>query len=82
VVGRTTIHTEEHRELVKMLREVRLSAGLTQTELSERLGRPQSFISKLEGGERRIDLVELRWLCRELGQDVTQLVRDWERQLR
>jgi transcriptional regulator with XRE-family HTH domain len=80
-VGRTTIHTEEHRVLVQLLRELRLKAGLTQTTLSERLDRPQSFISKLENGERRIDLVELRGMCRELGADVTSLVREWIRRL-
>jgi transcriptional regulator with XRE-family HTH domain len=67
--------------LVLLLRELRLKAGLTQTALSERLDRPQSFISKLESGERRIDLVELRELCRELGADVTSLVREWNRRL-
>jgi transcriptional regulator with XRE-family HTH domain len=81
-VGRTTIHTEEHRALIQLLREARLKAGLTQAALSERLGRPQSFISKLENGERRIDLVELRVLCRELGEDVASLVRKWDRRLK
>ncbi len=60
-----------------MLRELRKNAGLTQAELAERLGKPQSYVSKVERGERLIDLVEIRWWCRALDQDVTKLVREW-----
>jgi len=66
---------------VGILRELRLSAGLTQVELSKRLGRPQSFVSKVERAERRLDLVELRQFCQEVGIDVTRVVRRWERTL-
>lgn len=62
-----------------MLRELRQNAGFTQAELAERLGKPQSYVSKVERGERIIDLVEIRWWCRELGEDVTELVRKWGR---
>ena len=52
-----------------------------RVELSKRLGRPQSFVSKVERAERRLDLVELRQFCREVGVDVTRVVRQWERAL-
>jgi len=81
-VGRTTIHTQEYRTLVRLLRDLRLSAGLTQVELSERLGRPQSFVSKVERAERRLDLVELRQFCQEVGADLTRVVRQWEQALK
>ena len=80
-MGRTTIHTKEYRALVGILRDLRLKAGLTQAELSERLGRPQSFVSKVERGERRIDLVELRQLCQEMGANFLNVVSQWERSL-
>jgi transcriptional regulator with XRE-family HTH domain len=54
---------------------------MTQAELAERLGKPQSYVSKVERGERIIDLVEIRWWCRELGGDVTKLVKEWIRRL-
>ena len=49
------------------LREVRDEVGLTQAELAARLGRPQSFVSKYESGERRLDLIELSEVCAALG---------------
>lgn len=53
------------RELLKELRKEK--AGLTQTELSEMLGCPQSYVSKYENGERRLDYVEVRDICNALG---------------
>ncbi|RAI54583.1 helix-turn-helix domain-containing protein [Roseicella frigidaeris] len=44
--------------LQELLVERRRAAGLTQAELAERLNRPQSFVSKYETGERRLDVVE------------------------
>lgn len=77
-VGRT-IHTPEHRRLVQLLRQLREEAGLRQGELAERLDRPQSFVSKYESGERRIDLIELRDICVALGTTVARVVARWER---
>ena len=48
-----------HERLQQILVERRTSAGVTQTELARRLRRPQSFVSKYESGERRLDVVEL-----------------------
>lgn len=47
----------------------RTEAGLTQVALAERLGKPQSFVSKMERGERRLDIVELAIVARALGRD-------------
>lgn len=76
-MGRT-IHTEEHRRLIALLRERREAAGLRQIDLAERLDRPQSFVSKYEAGERRLDLVELRGICMVLGVSLSELVTRWE----
>jgi transcriptional regulator with XRE-family HTH domain len=61
-----------------MLRELRKEAGLTQVGLAERLGKPQSYVSKVERGERIIDLVEIRWWCREAHADTAAFVKRWE----
>ena len=49
---------------LKLLRDTRLNAGLTQTQTAKRLRQPQSFVAKCESGERRVDVVELIAFCR------------------
>lgn len=58
-----SIYSEEYRRLCAILRQLRLDAGLTQVQVAERLGVPQSFVSKYESGERRLDVVELRYVA-------------------
>ncbi|MCC0806949.1 helix-turn-helix transcriptional regulator [Methylobacterium sp. W2] len=55
---RKTLRTTEHTHLVALLRQERQRVGLTQQEVAQRLGAPQSFVAKYEVGERRLDLVE------------------------
>lgn len=52
-------HSARYRLLLKRLREARVRAGLTQVQAARALRRPQSFVSKCESGERRIDVIEL-----------------------
>jgi len=58
-----------------MLVEYRLSAKLTQVELAERLNRPQSFVSKYEHAERRIDVVEFLEIASAIGIDPFKLLK-------
>lgn len=51
----------------EILKQLRLEAQLTQIELAQRLGKPQSYVSKYESGERRLDIIELREVCIEAG---------------
>ena len=48
----------EYKLFCKLLREARLKAGLSQEEVAKRLNRPQSYVSKYESGERRLDVIE------------------------
>lgn len=73
-----SIHTPEHGRLVALLRQLREQAGLRQEELAERLGVNQTWVSKYEVGERRLDLVQLRCVCRALGVSVGEVVNRWE----
>lgn len=54
-----SLHSEAYRQFLERLRQARQEAGLTQVEVAKRLGRPQSYVSKCESGERRIDVIEL-----------------------
>ena len=56
-------YRREYQQFLLRLRAARTSAGLTQIQAAERLGVPQSFISKCESGERRVDVVELQFLA-------------------
>jgi transcriptional regulator with XRE-family HTH domain len=72
-----------HREiLTTLLKEVRLSKGLTQTQVAQRLQKPQNYISNYEQGERRLDVLELRDVCQAMGTTLTQIVRKLELRLK
>jgi len=60
-------YREQYDAFLKRLRQARLKAGLTQEEVARRLGKPQSFVSKCESGERRVDVVELTRLAKLYG---------------
>ena len=62
-----TIFTPDYRAMLARLKEARRLAGYTQAQLAERVGETQSFVSKVERGERRLDVVEMRDYCRALG---------------
>lgn len=76
-----SIHSVHHKILIAMLRSLREEAGFTQSELAEKLGRSQSFVSKYEAGELQLDLLELRSLCEKLGTSLPAFVTDFERRI-
>jgi transcriptional regulator with XRE-family HTH domain len=61
--------------LLALLRQMRRAAGLRQADLARKLRQPQSFVSKYESGERRVDILELREICAALGVSLTEFVR-------
>ncbi len=56
-------YRRRYGRFVVKLKAARREAGLTQGQVAQALGRPQSFVSKIESGERRVDFVELQELC-------------------
>jgi len=64
-----SLHTPEYDYFRTLLVTAREKAGLTQVEVSTRVSRPQSFVAKYEGGERRLDVVEFIEVCAALGVD-------------
>ncbi|MEG8203866.1 helix-turn-helix transcriptional regulator [Pseudomonas sp. 5FOS] len=73
-----TIYRPEHTALLNLLRKHRKAAGLTQVDCSKALNRPQSFMSDVENGTRRLDIVQLRDLCKVLGISLPELVQELE----
>src|SRR5215204_2407866 len=70
------------KKLLVLLRGVRVEAGLTQSELASRLGTDQTFISKYESGERRLDILELREVCQVVGIDFVAFIRRLDKSLK
>ena len=68
----------QHKKLQRMLRELRVRAGLRQVDLARLLRQPQSFVSKYESGERRLDLIELREVCHALGVTLVDVAGQFE----
>lgn len=62
------------KRLSTLLRQVRLDANLTQLQLAEKIGQKQSYVSKYENGEQRIDLIELEAVCKAVGISLTDFV--------
>jgi transcriptional regulator with XRE-family HTH domain len=67
--------------ITELLYRLRTNAGLTQKQLAERLNVPQSYISKIESGERRIDLVELREVCKALNSNLIEFSTMLEKEI-
>ncbi len=62
-----TRFSQNYLRFLRLLRDTRINAGLTQTETAKRLRRPQFFVAKCESGERRVDVIELAAFCRAYG---------------
>lgn len=59
-----SVFSKEYRLLLERLKQARTDSGLTQVQVADKLGKPQSFVSKIESGERRLDPIELHSLAR------------------
>lgn len=70
-----SLNSPRHELVKSALIEQRKAVGMSQTEVAAKLGRPQSYIAKIEGGERRIDIVELIDLAQVIGLDLEALMR-------
>ncbi len=73
-----SLYRTETKVLLDVLKELRSESGLTQSQCSKALGRPQSFMSDVERGVRRLDLIQLLDLCRVFGVSLRTLIRRFE----
>lgn len=70
-----SVHSPELGVLCALLIEARTRAGLTQHDVAKRLKKPQSFVAKYEGGERRLDVVEFLAIARVIEADPVRILR-------
>lgn len=71
----SSIYSNEYKNVIKRLKEARNEAGLMQVAVSQKLKKPQSYISKIERGERRIDVAELSILAKIYKKPLTYFVK-------
>lgn len=67
--------------MISLLREMRENKGVTQKDLADIINVDQTFISKIEGGERRLDFLELRTICIALEVSVLDFVKEMENRI-
>lgn len=77
-----SIFTHEHRVFVRLLRETRQAAGLTQVQLADKMRTTQSIVSKWERGELRLDFVQIHHICRALGITLVAFASEFEKRIR
>jgi transcriptional regulator with XRE-family HTH domain len=79
---RLSANRKEQKTLLSLLRQLRRQAGLRQVDVARALGKPQAFVSYYESGARRLDLLELRQVCRIFGISLVGFVRRFDKLLK
>lgn len=72
----TSTHTQRYKKFCQLLAEARIKKGLTQTQVAAKLGKPQSYVSKYESGERRLDVVEFLDVAKALKIEIKKLFQN------
>lgn len=70
-----TIYQAKYSALIEQLITARRNAGLTQAEIAKILDKPQSYVAKIEGKDRKLDVVEFVELCETIGQEPSELIK-------
>jgi len=74
----TRANLAEKKRFLSLVRQMRVDAGLRQADLARKLGEPQSFVSRYESGDRRLDVLELRQICGVLGISLSDFIERLE----
>lgn len=73
-----SIWHSDYQTLRQVLKQIRLEAGFTQTELALKLEKPQSFVAKYENGDRNLDFLEVMDICQLCGVSVESFIKRYQ----
>lgn len=73
---RKSIYSKDYQKIIRRLKKARLECDITQLEIAKKINKPQSFISKIESGERRIDISELKIILKVYDKNVQSILGD------
>jgi transcriptional regulator with XRE-family HTH domain len=76
------IYIAQRSRLVSLLREMRIEVGLTQTALAARIEKDQTYVSRYESGQRKLDVLEVREICQVIGITLEEFVKRLEKALK
>jgi len=71
-----TIYSQDHKHLVRRLKKARIQAGLGQKKAGDKIGKSQSYISKIESGQRRVDVVQLKIFAKAYGTNIEFFIKN------
>lgn len=69
-----SVYSKDYKEIIERLKRARIEVDLSQQVVADKLGKPQSYISKIESGERRLDVAELKELIKIYKKDITHFI--------
>ncbi|MEK7075875.1 MAG: helix-turn-helix transcriptional regulator [Patescibacteria group bacterium] len=70
-----SVYSKDYKEIIERLKTARIEAGIAQQEVASKLGKPQSYISKIESGERRLDVVEIKRFAMIYKKDISFFIK-------
>jgi transcriptional regulator with XRE-family HTH domain len=70
-----SIYSKDYKEIINRLKQARIDAGLSQQAVADKLGKPQSYVSKIESGERRLDIAETKRIAEIYKKDISYFVK-------
>ena len=70
-----SVYSKDYKEIIKRLKTARIKTGFAQQEVADKLGKPQSYISKIESGERRLDVAEIKKFAVIYKKDVSFFIK-------
>ena len=70
-----SIFTKDYKEIINRLKQARIDAGLSQQAVADKLGKPQSYLSKIESGERRLDVAEIKKFAEVYKKDISYFIK-------